>query len=194
LYCKGAEETKKGSRIRSLLTSRLFLMLMAVFVAGYFANRFLTSLGGPEKVMEVYGIWAPIVTIAVFAILNLSYFPVDLMAVANGAIYGVPLGATLTWIARMIVAVVEYYVGKQGARDLDLDIKLGKIPWLNKFPVSHPLFLIGVRYVPYGGGHLANLVAGSRHVPWRRHLWTAAIAVALAAAVEAMVGAAIISL
>ena len=187
-------ETKRTSKIRSLLTSRFFLMLVAVFVAGYFTNRFLTSIGGAHKVMEIYGVWAPIVTVAVFVILNLSYFPVDLMAVANGAIYGVYLGATLTWIARMIVAVIEYRMGKQGARDLDLDVKLRKIPWLAKFPVSHPLFLIGVRYVPYGGGHLANLVAGSRHVPLGRHLWTAAIAVALAAAVEAMMGAAIISL
>ncbi len=175
--------------ITGLLTSRFFLMLLFVFVSGYFVNRFLVSIGGSEKILEIYGIWAPLVTIAVFVVLNLSYFPVDLIAVANGAVYGIYLGATLTWLARMIVAFAEYRIGKQSAEDLDLDAKLEKIPWLANFPVSHPVFLICIRYVPYGGGHLANLVAGSRHVSLVRHIWTSAIAIALAAVPLAMIGA-----
>ncbi len=182
----------EGNWVASLRSSKFLLTLLIVLVSGYFVKQFLSRIGGPERIMDIYGIWAPIVTVVIFVVLNLSAYPVDIIAVANGAIYGVYLGATLTWVARMIVAVIEYRMGEQGAEDLDLDAKLKKVPWLARVPASHPIFLIGIRYLPYGGGHLVNLIAGSKHVPLRRHLWTSAIAIALAAVMLALIGDAMV--
>ena len=65
---------------------------------------------------------------------------------------------------------------------------------LRRFPVGHPFFIIGARYVPYAGGHLSTLLPGALRVDLVRFAWCTAIAIVPSSLVVAAVGAGLLFL
>jgi uncharacterized membrane protein YdjX (TVP38/TMEM64 family) len=117
------------------------------------------------------------------------------IAIANGTIYGFWLGSVLNWLGWYIAAFIEFQVGRRANRDFDISAWISRAPrGLRRFPVGHPVFLIGSRLIPWAGGHISTLLPGAMGVPLGRFAWCAALAIVPPALLMAGIGAGLLQL
>lgn len=179
---------------RRVLTSPTVWVFALVCVLGYLLVDWIDQQGGPEAVQQRYGIAAPMVTVSLHIILALTPFPSDVVAITNGMIYQIRMGVALSWLGWWLAALAEFALGRRARKDFCIDTALSRAPaWIRSFPISHPLFLILSRQVPWLGGHIATLVPGAAGVSWGRYLWCSAIAVVPGAVVMTAIGAGLTS-
>ncbi|MFN3596904.1 MAG: VTT domain-containing protein, partial [Rubricoccaceae bacterium] len=127
------------------------------------------GLGGPAGLRARYGLLAPAVTFPAHVVTTLT--PVGELlpfGVANGALYGMWMGAALNWAAWMVAAVLQHAFGRTVRRRVTAPV------WVRRLPLGHPLVLLFGRWLP-GGGVLVDAAAGAAGVPLVRLLaWAAA--------------------
>ena len=178
------------SVVRGVLRSNLFWLVFGLCAVAFGLTRWIESLGGPAAVWDRFGLIAPAVSIPVQAIVAVTPFPSDVLCIANGTVYGFWLGALFSWMGWYIAAFIEFHIGRRARADFPIDEWLARLPeHLQRFPVAHPVFLIGSRYVPYAGGHISTLVPGAMGVTARRFAWCAAVAIAPPSFLMAGIGA-----
>lgn len=108
-------------------------------------------------------------------------------ALANGAIYGVALGASLSWLSRLGAAAVHFELASRAAGEIDVAAHVARLPaWLKRLPVERPLFLIIARWLPTGA--LVTSLVPALGVSRRRVLGCAAVGSLPPAVVLALVG------
>ena len=135
-----------------------------------------------EHEIRSIGLFAIPLAIAVFALVASAPFSVtDALAVMNGAIFGPVKGTIIDTIGLVLAAMLGYWVNQRASHLLDLHEYLQKLPpWVKRFPVGSPAFLIAVRVIPGFGGTVATATAAAFKVPMWVHVWTmCAIAVPL---------------
>lgn len=129
----------------------------------------MDGLGGPAGLRARYGLLAPAVTFPAHVVTTLT--PVGELlpfGVANGALYGMWMGAALNWAAWMVAAVLQHAFGRTVRRRVTAPV------WVRRLPLGHPLVLLFGRWLP-GGGVLVDAAAGAAGVPLVRLLaWAAA--------------------
>ena len=97
----------------------------------------------------------------------------------------------LNWMGWMLAAHLEYSLIRWTAREFAFDED--KLPkWLRRFPTDHPVFLIGVRFLPFGS-HMVNGMAGMRGIDLWLFSWTSAIALVPAAVLFAALANSLVS-
>lgn len=182
--------------IRTLLRSRAFYLLAGILLIGVLLTSWVESLGGPTAVWDRFGLLAPALSIPLHAIVAVApLLPSDLMGIANGTIYGFWMGALLSWTGWYLASFVQFGIGRALRHDFDVAGWMARSPaWLRRFPVAHPVFLIGARYMPYAGGHLSTLVPGALGVTLGRFAWCTAIAIVPPSLVMAGIGAGLLML
>ena len=169
---------------------------VAVLVAGSgVVLLWVERMGGPGALQARFGLFAPAITVTAHLAVNAAGVG-ELIpwSIANGAVYGLALGAALTWVAWMGAALVQYRIARRVGEQAGLEERLGRLPaWLRRFPVGHPAFLIMGRWVPLGGP-LTNVAAGAFAVPLGRFAWCAALGYAPEATLNAAIGAGLLYL
>lgn len=164
-------------------------LVVGFLVAAFVLERWVRSIGGPEALVERFGLAAPGVMIGIQAALSAAPFPSELFALVSAATYGWCMGSAMTWAGWTLGSMIQYALARRGARDVGLDERVARLPaWLRRLPVTHPVFLVCVRWLPMGF-HLANLAAGARRVPVHRQLVIAAIGSIPGAVLWAGIGA-----
>ncbi len=175
---------------RRVRSSKALLTILALCVLAFVVVKWGHAFGGPEGLWVRFGWLAPAVSIPVHALIAVTPLPSDVGGMANGVVYGFWLGSFFSWVAWFGASFVQYAIGRRARTDFDLDALLARAPErLQSFPAAHPLFIIGARFVPYVGGHLATLVPGAMNVPLRRFAWCSALAVIPQSLVTAGIGA-----
>ncbi len=160
---------------RALRSRGVQLSLAVVLLAG----ALLAGVASEDraKAIGATGVIGTASLVGAQALLAVSPFPSQLIAIPLAALHGFWRGAFFLWCAWMLAALLQYSLARQAADDIELDAWLERAPlWLRRFPVGHPAFLILTRQLPIGP-HIVNICAGALHVPLRRHLWCAAIGV-----------------
>lgn len=165
------------------------LTLVLLLTAGTSAW-WVDSIGGPGEVRARFGVAAPLASVCLHALLNVSPLPGDVVAIANGALYGVSLATGLNWLGWYLAAFVQFGIGRRAARDFDLAEQMGRLPAaLRRFPIEHPAYLLIARLLPWAGGHLTTWIPGAAGVRVWRFAWCTAIAIVPASIGFAVVGA-----
>lgn len=169
-----AAPARRGPAARLLRAPGLRWLLLVCLI-GWLLLRALESLGGPEAVRARWGPAAALVLVPLHAVVAVSPFPSEVLALAHGAIYGFAIGWPLTWAGWMLGAWLEYALFRRIAADVGAADGERLPAWLRRLPAQHPLFLILGRLVPFGN-HAVNALAGSRSVPLWRFSWASALA------------------
>ena len=165
------------------------VLVISFLIAAFFLERWVSSIGGPPALIERYGVMTPIVMVSIQAALSAAPFPSELFALASSAAYGWTIGALITWAGWTCGSMIQYGLARRGASDVDLDARIEKLPpWMRRLPITHPVFLVTVRWLPMGF-HLANLAAGARRVAPARQLFIAALGSIPGAVIWAGIGA-----
>ena len=176
--------------LRAAFTSRVLYLVVGIVLIGFLLVRWVEALGGPEAVWVRFGMLAPVISVPLHIFVAVTPLPSEVMGVANGAVYGFWWGFILTWAGWFLASFIQYAIGRRMRQDFDVEGWLARSPaGLRRFPVGHPFFIIGARYVPYAGGHLATLLPGALGVDLVRYTWCTAIALVPSSLVVAAVGA-----
>jgi uncharacterized membrane protein YdjX (TVP38/TMEM64 family) len=132
-----------------------------------------------DSLLAGAGIGAYPIAVAVFAIVAAAPFSVtDALAVSNGVLFGPFVGSLVNAIGLVLGALLSYQVARRTSSLLDIDSQIGHLPpWVNRFRVGSPVFLILVRIIPGVGGTLATQIlatqiAAALQVPLLRHVVT----------------------
>ena len=102
--------------MRQFLSSRSGRATLAATALSLAVVGWIVWIGGPEVLRERYGVLGPVVSLAAHTLVNITPAS-DLVpwALANGAIYGVALGACLSWLAWLGAAVVHFELASRAA-------------------------------------------------------------------------------
>lgn len=173
----GEDEGASTGGARRVLHSRGLLAIGLLILAGGLLAFWLRSLDGVEVLRESFGPATAVVIVPIQALIAVSPFPSEVVAIGTSALYGFWGGALLAWSAWFMAAFIQYFAVRRAARDFDFEHARRRLPRrLRELPVSHPAFLIIGRWFPYGS-HIVNSAAGACEVPLSRHGWCAAVSI-----------------
>ena len=111
--------------------------------------------------------YGPLIYIIVYALLPLILFPVSILSLLGGWIFGITWGIIYTLIGSSVSATVAYGVGRWFGRDMQLPdhatSKAGR--WLHRMREQSFLSVLMLRllFVPYD---LVNYAAGCLRIRW----------------------------
>ncbi len=171
------EQQVADSAWRRAVRSKGVRLIFLLLVLGALFVYLLKSLGGPEAIRDRMGYSAAALIVPIQAVVAVSPFPSEIVAIGTTAIYGFWFGAVIAWLGWFVAAFLQYYVARRTARDFDFERARSRLPkWISRFPVEHPAFLILARLVPWGP-HLVNSAAGVYGISLKRHGWCAAVSI-----------------
>jgi uncharacterized membrane protein YdjX (TVP38/TMEM64 family) len=160
---------------RRALHSRGLLGIVSIITGGTALAAWMRSYGGAELMREHLGPLAALFIVPLQAVVAVSPFPSEVIALVTCTFYGFWGGALLAWSAWFVAAFLQYELVRRTAKDFDFEHARRRFPRrLRELPVSHPAFLIVGRWLPYGA-HVVNSLAGAYEISLVRHGWCAAV-------------------
>ena len=147
---------------------------------------YLGTVISPEALqafLKDWGSWAPAGYIVLFAVLPVFFFPVAVLALAGGLLFGLWQGSIYTFLGAMINCTVMFflarYVGREKIENL-LQQKLSA-QWREKLKNLEGrtgfYLLIILRLIPAVPYNLINYAFGLSAMPWRRYILASAIGI-----------------
>lgn len=156
------DATKKQTKWIKILTAILLAAIFFVafkYIKDYFTEERIQSI------LEDAGLWAPAIYILLWATLPIFLFPVPLLVVPSGYIFGTTMGVVYTLIGCAVNIVIMYYLAAKLARKPISELvekksndKIKKI-FFNPSGTSQGVFFI-FRLIPLISYNLINYMAG----------------------------------
>lgn len=136
------------------------------------------------------GAWGPAASVALMVLHSFLPFPAELLAMANGRIFGLPLGLLLTWAGAMLGALAAYglarWLGRPFVRRVVPERHWRKVEEWTEWGGAGGLLL--VRLVPVISFNLVNYAAGLAGIGWWRFAWTTALGILPVTAAAVLAG------
>lgn len=156
------DATKKQTKWIKILTGILLAAIFFVafkYIKDYFTEERIQSI------LEDAGLWAPAIYILLWATLPIFLFPVPLLVVPSGYIFGTTMGVVYTLIGCAVNIVIMYYLAAKLARKPISELvekksndKIKKI-FFHPSGTSQSVFFI-FRLIPLISYNLINYMAG----------------------------------
>ena len=125
------------------------------------------------------GAWAPVASIALIILHSFLPFPAELIAIANGMLFGPVWGTVVTWIGAMLGAALAFALARRYGRPL-VDRFIARRAWAGADALhaccDARTLLLG-RLVPVISFNLINYAVGILGVSWWRFLWTTGLGI-----------------
>ena len=147
---------------------------------------YLGSLRSPQQIqagLEGLGVWAPLAYIALFVLLPAFFFPVAVLALAGGLLFGLWKGAVYTFIGAVLNCSLMFWMARHvGRRQIEALIQKRLSPqWQNRLNrlVGRDgfLFLIILRLIPAVPYNLINYAFGLTGMPYHTYILASAIGI-----------------
>ncbi|MCZ6716172.1 MAG: VTT domain-containing protein [Gammaproteobacteria bacterium] len=181
-------------RIKRAALSPFVWMLVTMILLSLAANRWIEVEGAREAVSQ-WGVWAPVVSALVKTLTNVTPFGAIVLSVVNGALFSLLVATLVNLISSMLAGLIMYRIWQRGDHEWDIRARIQAMPiWLRRYQADNLLFLTLLRWVPWAGGSLADLIAGSHHVPLRIHVASLLLGYLPGALIYALIGAKLVSM
>ena len=156
--------------IAGIVGSWLWLRARGIDLAGM-------NAADVEALVQSWAPWTWLGSIVLMVLHSFMPLPAEIIALANGMLFGPWWGVVVTWVGAMLGAVLAYGL----ARALGRPAARAFIParhWarLETIPVGAGPLLV-IRLMPVLSFNLINYAAGLLKVPWWRFLWTTALGI-----------------
>jgi uncharacterized membrane protein YdjX (TVP38/TMEM64 family) len=128
-----------------------------------------------EAFLQTIGPWVayPIAIIIFTVVASAPFSVTDALAIMNGVIFGPLWGSVVNAIGLVLAALAGYAIARRTSHLLELDKNIEKLPpWVRRFKVGSPAFLLTLRVIPGLGGTMATQIAAAFRVPVFVHVWT----------------------
>ncbi|NNG05492.1 MAG: TVP38/TMEM64 family protein [Inquilinus sp.] len=137
------------------------------------------SLETIEALIRSWGMWSAVGAIVIMILHSFVPLPAELIAMANGMVFGALWGIVLTWVGAMIGAVVSFALARAVGQPLVRRLVRPE-QWraLQSWEADHgAAALLTARLIPVISFNLINYAAGLGGVRWPVFLWTTAVGI-----------------
>jgi len=183
-----AREWTPAMKIGAALVLLSFLCLLAVGVVIGVTHDF--SVRAIKDTILAWGGWGVAVSIGLMVAHSLVRFPAELLALANGSIYGPLWGTVITWVGAMLGALVAFAISRRLGRPflvlIVTETKLRKVDeWAENCGVYAIFFS---RFVPVIAFNVINYAAGLSRVSWWTFTWVTGAGILPVVALMVLIG------
>lgn len=105
------------NRIKLLVVALILALGVGIYllVPGFYAKLFsIAASGNIEEIVEFiqsFGVWAMLISFLLGVLINaLSVLPTIFLSTANGLIFGLPLGITISWLGECVGVIISFYL------------------------------------------------------------------------------------
>jgi uncharacterized membrane protein YdjX (TVP38/TMEM64 family) len=162
------------------------IAMVALLVAAFLLWRVLAQhdieLAGmnptdAQRFAASWGMWSAAVAVLLMVLHSFVPLPAEIIAVANGMLFGTWLGVALTWAGAMLGAVLSFALARALGRPF-VRLLVSERHWQQVETRSlTPTTLLLIRLVPLISFNLVNYAAGLLGVRWWPFLWTTALGI-----------------
>jgi uncharacterized membrane protein YdjX (TVP38/TMEM64 family) len=148
----------------ALVFTTSFVLAALVIKNKHFVEGVLSSIGPASYPLAIL----------VFAVVASAPFSVtDALAIMNGVIFGPVRGSLVNAVGLVLAALAGYAIARRTSHLLELEKNIERLPpWVRRFKIGSPMFLLTLRVIPGLGGTLATQIAAAFRVPVFVHVWT----------------------
>lgn len=152
---EAAALSKTAARVR---LGAVVVVLIAIAVA---ASQLGLSRDGIESFIESAGPWGPVVYVVVYALLTVAFFPVSIVTVLGGVIFGSVQGTILTVIGATIGAMGSFIIGRRLGRSAVASLAGQRVTAIDEWLTSRGFVaMLYARLLPIFPFNALNYIAG----------------------------------
>lgn len=157
----------------------LAVLAAVVVVGGLFATDFDMSVEAAVREIRGWGMWGVAASIALMVAHSFLPFPAEIVACANGIVYGAFWGAVITWVGAMLGAAVAFalvrWLGRPFVARMVPAQQLARLDeWSRE---RGGAVLLTARLVPVIAFNLINYVAALSGISWWTFLWATGLGI-----------------
>lgn len=148
------------------------LVFLTSFFLAVFVIRYKTQV---EALLSSIGPFVayPLAILLFTVVASAPFSVTDALAIMNGVLFGPLWGSVVNAIGLVFAAMLGYLIARRTSHLLDLHNNIDRLPpWIKRYKVGSPAFLITLRIIPGLGGTLATQVAAAYKIPMFVHVWT----------------------
>ena len=162
------------------------LIAAALFGALVLLTWYLSTMISPQEIqaaLEGLGIWAPLAYTGLFVVLPAFFFPVAVLALAGGLLFGLWRGALYTFIGALLNCSLMFWMSRHiGRKKIESLIQRKLSPqWQNRLAKLGGrdgfLFLVILRLIPAVPYNLINYAFGLTGMPWGTYILASSIGI-----------------
>lgn len=176
-----------GTRRIAVVAGAVLLTLLLVGIIAFGFARGGQALTVPvgwsaEEVADAirsWGAWAAFGSLLLMVLHSFVPFPSELVAIANGIVFGFVIGTALTWTGAMLGAILAFALARWLGRPFVRSI----LPARHAAAIDEwtkeqgTLILLISRFLPVVSFNLINYAAGLTSVSWWTFLWTTGLGI-----------------
>ena len=162
------------------------LWITAAFICTGLLTWYMSTLVSPRQIqaaLEGLGIWAPLAYMGLFVVLPAFFFPVAVLALAGGLLFGLWRGAVYTFIGAVLNCSLMFWMARYlGRHRIEALIRSRLSPaWRQRLSRLGGregfLFLIILRLIPAVPYNLINYAFGLTAMPYGTYILASAIGI-----------------
>lgn len=181
-------------RVKRAFLSPFVWMLIAMILLSVAAKRWI-AVEGARDVVAQWGVWAPLASLLIKTLTNVTPFGAIMLSLVNGALFSLFVATLLNLVSSVFTGLIMYRIWQRGDHEWDIQSRIRGLPdWMQRFQADNLLFLVILRSVPWAGGSLADLIAGSHHVPMRTQFLSLVIGYLPGSIIYALLGAGLVAI
>lgn len=137
------------------------------------------SMSQIEEIIESAGVWGVGASIGLMVLHSFVPFPAELVAIANGMIYGPIWGTVITWVGAMLGAFAAFGLARMlGQRFVQWLLPEKNVQRVDDWVAGHGAgALLFSRFIPVIAFNLINYAAGLTKISWWRFAWTTGLGI-----------------
>ncbi len=143
---------------------------------------------GVKAFAEAWAPWSVVASIGLMVLHSFLPLPAEIIAVANGMMFGLVGGVLVTWVGAMLGAILSFAIARSFGRPTLLWL-VSERRWraIGKWEFR-PNSLLLARLIPIISFNLINYGAGLARVGWWPFLWTTAVGILPLTVVSVLLG------
>ena len=190
-------EHGRTPRRASLVLAGMAVGVLAATALGWWAAAgpplpgFALSVDATGALIRSWGVWGVAGSIGLMIVHSFVPFPAEILALANGMVYGAVLGAVVTWVGAMLGAYLAFALARLFGRPFVKAVISGK-RWERLEAWSSDqggVMLLICRLIPVIAFNLINYAAGLTTITWWTFTWATGLGILPLTVLMAVMGA-----
>lgn len=163
------------------IATALLVVAVAVLVAAALVFGWSVDLSGNaiENVIRSWGAWGVLASIGLMVLHSFLPFPAEIIAIANGMVYGPIWGIVITWTGAMLGALLAFGLARTFGRPF-VERMLGRKHWqsIDAWATAQGGRMVLLsRLFPAIAFNLINYAAGLSGISWPTFIWATGIGI-----------------